>query len=376
MDLNALVRDLPMSFDLSMSPRLRVTPFTPRVEAAGAKAYTIYNHMMLATVFRSVAEDCAHLKEAVQIWDVSAERQVEIVGPDAAKLVQYSTPRDISRMADDQCYYIPTVDARGAMTNDPVLNKLGPDRFWVSIASSDLLFYYKALAIALNLDVQVFEPDVHPLAIQGPKSFELVRRLWGDAIADLRFFRHGTIEFNGRKMMIARSGWSVQGGFEIYVDGAENGLGVWDMIVEEGRDLDIHAGCPNGIERIEGGLLSYGNDMTLDHSPFEAGLGKYVHAGTICLGDEALATMTTPTRQIRPVEVEGPPLPALRQWWSITDGRGTPCGTMSSAAYSPDFGTNVAIAMMNNSHWSQGDTAVVHTPDGDRAISVRDRFWL
>ena len=166
---------------LTGSPRLRRTPFSRRVEAAGVQGYTVYNRMLLPSVFRSLEEDYAHLKSAVQVWDVACERQVEIVGPDARRLVQMTTPRDLSKMADDQCYYIPMVDTRGAMLNDPVLNKLAADRFWVSLADGDMLYYYMGLASGLGLDVRVFEPDVSPLAIQGPRADELVRRVFGQA---------------------------------------------------------------------------------------------------------------------------------------------------------------------------------------------------
>ena len=79
---------------ISPSRRLRRTPFSDGVEAAGVKAYTVYNHMLLPTVFRSVEEDYHHLKQAVQVWDVACERQVELRGPDAGRLMQLLTPRD------------------------------------------------------------------------------------------------------------------------------------------------------------------------------------------------------------------------------------------------------------------------------------------
>ena len=199
------------SYLLNPSNRLRRTPFSRRVEAAGVKAYTVYNHMLIAQWFRSPEEDYAHLKSAVQVWDVAGERQVEVVGPDARRLVQMTTPRDLSRMADDQCYYIPMVDAAGRMLNDPVLVKLAPDRYWVSLADSDMLYYFKGLASGFGLDVAVFEPDVSPLAIQGPQADALVGRVFGREIVETRFFRHKTVSVEGKEMIIARSGWSLQG---------------------------------------------------------------------------------------------------------------------------------------------------------------------
>lgn len=366
------------TYTLHPSNRLRRTPFSRRVEAAGVSSYTVYNHMLLAQWFRSPAEDYAHLKSAVQVWDVACERQVEIAGPDAVRLVQMTTPRDLSRMKDDQCYYIPMVDAAGRMLNDPVLLKLAENRYWVSLADSDMLYYYKGLASGFGLDVEVFEPDVSPLAIQGPKADELVRRVFGQDIVETRFFRHKTVSVEGKDMIIARSGWSLQGGFELYLDGTEYGEPLWDKLFEAGRDLDVRAGCPNGIERIEGGLLSYGSDMTLEHTPFEAGLTNYcsLETATACLGHAALVAHNEPLRQVRPVEIEGPKVPAVDYFWPLTDKSGKPAGRISSAAWSPDFQTNVAIATVERDHWAAGTELLVDAPDGARAVKVRDTFWI
>ena len=360
----------------SRSIRTRRTPYSDRVEAAGVTAYTIYNHTLLPTVFRSPAEDCAHLKSAVQIWDVSAERQVELRGPDAAKLLQMTTPRDLSRMAEDQCYYVPMVDEQGKMLNDPVTVRLGPDRFWVSLADSDMLYYFKGLANGFGLNVAVFEPDISPLAIQGPKADELVTRVFGAGISATRFFRHKTVQIGGRDTIIARSGWSKQGGFEIFLDGSERGPALWDQLFEAGADLDVRAGCPNLIERIEGGLLSYGNDITNTDTPFEAGLGRFCHLETIkCLGHAALLASTEPTRQIRAISIDGDPVPDCIVPWTLTNENGKFAGYVTSAAWSADFGTNVAIAMVERAHWNGGTNLFLQAPDRQRPAWVRQGFW-
>ena len=198
---------------ISPSRRLRRTPFSSGVEAAGVSAYTVYNRMLLPTVFESVEADYRHLKDHVQVWDVSVERQVELRGPDAARLMQMLTPRDLRGMLPGRCFYVPIVDETGGMLNDPVAVKLAEDRWWISIADSDLLLWVKGIANGYRLDVLVDEPDVSPLAIQGPKADELAARIFGDGVRDIKFFRFGLFEFEGREMVVARSGYSKQGGF-------------------------------------------------------------------------------------------------------------------------------------------------------------------
>jgi dimethylsulfoniopropionate demethylase len=363
---------------ISPSRRIRRTMFSEGVEAAGVKAYTVYNHMLLPTVFKSVQEDYHHLKEAVQVWDVSCERQVELRGPDAAKLMQMLTPRDLRGMLPGRCFYVPIVDETGGMLNDPVAVKLAEDRWWISIADSDLMFWVKGIANGYRLDVLVDEPDISPLAIQGPKADDLLARVFGDAVRDIRFFRFGMFDFEGRSMAVARSGYSKQGGFEIYVDGEDKGMPLWNALMEAGRDLDVRAGCPNGIERVEGGLLSYGNDMTDDNTPHECGLGRFCDTQTAigCIGRDALLRVAKegPTKQVRAIDIAGGAVPPCDRAWDI-EAKGKKVGQVTSAAYSPDFKTNVAIGMVRMTHWDEGCEVQVRTPDGLRDAVVRENFW-
>ncbi|WP_438956803.1 dimethylsulfoniopropionate demethylase [Cognatiyoonia sp.] len=363
---------------ISPSRRLRRTPFSDGVEAAGVKAYTVYNRMLLPTVFRSVVEDYHHLKHAVQIWDVSVERQVELRGPDAARLMQMLTPRDLRGMLPGQCYYVPIVDETGGMLNDPVALKLSEDRWWVSIADSDLLFWIKAMAYGYRLDVLVDEPDVSPLAVQGPLADDLMERVFGGGIRAIKFFRFGWFDFNGQSFAIARSGYSKQGGFEIYVEGTQNGMPIWNALMEAGKDLDVYAGCPNLIERIEGGLLSYGNDMTRDNTPHECGLGRFCSTQTAigCVGRDALLRVAKdgPTQQIRAISIEGD-IPPCDRIWPLMAGTKR-VGQVTSAARSPDYDTVVAIGMVKITHWDDGTELTVETSDGLRAAKVHENFWI
>ena len=363
---------------ISQTRRLRRTPFSDGVEAAGVKAYTVYNRMLLPTVFESVEADYHHLKNAVQIWDVAVERQVELRGPDAARLMQMLTPRDLRGMLPGRCFYVPIVDETGGMLNDPVCLKLAEDRWWISIADSDLLLWVKGIANGYRLDVLVDEPDISPLAVQGPRADDLVARVFGDAVRDIRFFRFGMFDFMGRSMVVARSGYSKQGGFEIYLDGSDLGMPLWNALMEAGKDMDVRAGCPNGIERVESGLLSYGNDMTDDNTPHECGLGKFCDTQTAigCIGRDALLRVAKegPVQQIRAIDIAGAKVPGCDRVWPLMAGTKR-VGQITSAAWSPDFNTNVAIGMVRMTHWDDGTALRVETPDGPRDAVVREAFW-
>jgi len=361
---------------LSISRRLRGTPYTARLEAAGVKAYTVYNHMLLPTVIESVEADCAHLKQHVQVWDVSCERQIEVRGPDAEKLVQLMTPRDLSKAQIDQCFYIPVVDERGGMINDPVAIKLADDRFWISIADSDVMLWAKGLAYGFRFEVEIDEPDVNILGVQGPKSDELMTRVFGEQVRSIRFFRGVWLYFEGQSIYVARSGYSKQGGFEIYLEDRSLAEPLWDALFAAGADLNVRQGGPNLIERIEGGLLSYGNDMTRENTPFECGLGKFcdVEASIGCVGRDALLREATdgPMRLIRGLTIEGESVPACRDPWALTADGGEHAGQVTSAVWSPDMKSNVAIGMVERDLWQIGQGLWVDTPDGQRRATVSD----
>ena len=363
---------------ITPSRRVRRTPFTQGVEAAGVAGYTVYNHMLLASQFRGLVEDYHHLKKYVQIWDVACERQVQIKGPDARRLVDLLTPRDLAAMRPDRCMYIPVTDQNGGLLNDPVLLQVGPDTYWISIADSDLLLWISAVAACKGFDVNVTEPDVSPLGVQGPRADDLMARLFGETIRDMRFFGVGRFAFQDHSFLIARSGYSKQGGFEIYVEGEENGMPLWQALFDGGADMNVRAGCPNLIERVEAGLLSYGNDMTRENSPLECGLAKYVSPQklTSCFGWRALAEelKTGPKQMIRPVSINGT-VPSCDRPWPVLAG-GRQVGQVTSAAYSPDFDTNIAIGMIAASHWDAGTALEVETQDGMRQATVQEHFWI
>ena len=360
------------------SRRVRGTPFTPGVQAAGVKAYTVYNHMLLPSYFESYEADYRHLKEHVQVWDVSVERQVSVKGPDALKLMRQMSPRDMDKMADDQCYYAPICDHDGGMLNDPVLIKIADDHYWMSIADGDLLQWALGLAVGQGLDVEVVEPDVSPLAVQGPKADELMARVFGDVVRDIKFFRYKRLAFEDTEFVVARSGWSKQGGFEIYVDGAEYGMPLWNRLFDAGEDLNVRAGCPNLIERIEGGLLSYGSDMRRENTPVEAGLARFCNSPEDYIGKSVIEEqkMQGPNQILRPLAIDGSgDLPHNASGWDVYADE-KQVGLIASAVWSPDFNTNVSIGMIDREHWEPGTVLHVDTGAEVRSATVQEKFWI
>ena len=351
-----------MSSGLTPTRRLRSTPFTNRVEEAGVKAYTIYNHMFLPTMFESFEADYRHLKEHVQIWDVSAERQVELKGKDAHKLACMVSARDLRHAKPGKCYYAPICGPDGGMINDPIALCLAEDHYWFSIADSDMKLWVEGLAVGLGLDVSVTEPDVSPLAIQGPQSEDLLVKVFGEDIRDIKFFNFKAFPFKGRMLNIARSGWSKQGGFEIYLDDSSLGLDLWDAIVAQSDGFDLRAGCPNAIERVESGLLSYGNDMTREDTPLQIGLEKYIglDKDVDFIGKEALLRQREEGVKSRMMGLvmEGPKLPGVAMPLPVTDGS-SKLGQMTSGIYSPDWATNIGFAMLDISATEYGTEVMV-----------------
>lgn len=334
---------------ISKSTRLRSTPFSDHIEEQGVKSYTVYNHMLLPTVFESVEADAEHLKNFVQVWDVSVERQVEICGPDSARLVQMMTCRNLSKAKNDVCYYAPIIDEKGFIINDPLIMMVAENKWWLSIADSDVMLYAKGLASGFKLDVDIQEPNVNPLAVQGPKSFELMEKIFGPSITDLKFFRFKRFEFDNHLFLIARSGWSKQGGFEIYVDNDEKGQNLFRELMNKGKDLNVRAGCPNAIERMEGGLLSYGNDMTIKDNVLECGFG-----GLVSFSDEIDYLAKDHLKQLSSTGVKK----SLTGIKIFSDAftllnhepifiNGDKVGELRSIVYSPSFKCCLGIAMID-----------------------------
>ena len=343
------------TFSIAKSRRLRSTPYTSRIEKQGVTAYTSYNHMLLPAAFGSLEDSYHHLKKNVQIWDVAGERQVEVSGKDSAKLVQLMTCRDLSKSKDGRCYYCPIIDDNAGIINDPVVLRLNKDRWWISIADSDVILFAKGLAIGNKYDVKIFEPNVDIMAVQGPKSFDLMEKIFGTEIKQLKFFGFDYFDFKGTKHLIARSGWSKQGGYEIYVEHTKSGLELYDHLFEIGKEFDVKPGCPNLIERIESALLSYGNDMDINDNPFECGFDKYVNLDTDVdfLGKDKLKKIKSDgiSRKLVGLIIDAKEI-SLTRSLEIKDENNNSVGELRSACFSPHFKTVIGIAMINKPFWS------------------------
>lgn len=362
---------------LAVSRRLRGTPYTPRIESLGVSDYSIVNHTVLPKGFgRSVEDDYWHLKSHVQLWDVSCQRQVELKGPDASKLMQLMTPRDMRQAEVGQCLYVPIIDDKARMLNDPVALKLAANHFWLSIADSDILLWAKGLAVGMKLDVAICEPDVSPLAVQGPKSDQLMEKVFGPDVNDIAFFRFKQLDFKGHPLVVARSGYSRQGGFEIYLDDSSLGLSLWDALWDAGSTLNIRPGSPNLIERVEGGLLSYGNEFTQENNPLECGMEKYcsLDASVDFIGKNALMQIAKNgvERQVKGVVFDGDKCPPCANAWPLKV-HGQTVGQVTTAIWSPRLETNVSLGMLNRHYWNDGQALLVHCSDGTlRNGIVRD----
>ncbi|MCY4457157.1 MAG: hypothetical protein OXB90_04300, partial [Acidimicrobiaceae bacterium] len=264
--------------EIMFGSRVRKSPYFEATVAAGASVFTIYNHMYMPISYGDLTEEYRCLTERVALWDVAAQRQVEIAGPDAAQIATYVSARDLGGLQPGRARYAPICDHNGMLINDPVVLRLSEDRFWFSIADSDLGLWIKAVAAERGANVRVFEPDVSPLALQGPLAEELAVDLFGaDVVGSLGFFHHVSVALDGIPIVLCRSGWSKQGGFEMFLTDGSKGVALWDMVMAKGARFGIGAGAPNAAERIESGLLSFGADHDMHTDPFEAGLGAWVN---------------------------------------------------------------------------------------------------
>ena len=252
--------------------------------------------------------------------------------------------------------FAPLIDNDANLVNDPIINKLAEDRWWLSIADSDVIFFAKGLAAGNNFDVRIEEPNVDILAVQGPLSDKLMTKVFGEKISQLKFFNFDYFEYKGVKYFIARSGWSKQGGFEIYVEDSESGKDLYDHFFEIGKEFNIKPGCPNLIERIESALLSYGNDFDNRDNPFEANFEKYINLDSDVkfLGKDRLKKIKEDgvKRKLMGVKIDHDKIDIYCEK-TLFDDENNIVGYVRSATYSPTFKKVIGIAMINKPYWNK-----------------------
>ncbi|MBC7706473.1 MAG: glycine cleavage system protein T [Rhodoferax sp.] len=350
-------------FGITPSARLRPSPFYDATLAEGVTAFTTYNHMLMPTGFGHPEEEYWRLINGVSQWDVAVERQVQLVGPDAGRLAQILCARDLLHCKVGQGKYAPLCNHDGVLINDPILLKLDQDCYWLSIADSNIWFWARAIAAERGLRVSVTEPDVSPLAVQGPKAEEVVASIFGDWVRQLKYFWFRETEISGIPVVVARSGWSKQGGFELYLMNGSMGGKLWNIVREAGKRWDIGPGNPNVCERIESGLISYGGDTDGDTNPFEVRLGKYVdlQAPDDVVGIQALRRIWKEgvRRQQLGVILDGEQPTELGFHWHAVHKDGIPIGSMTNCVWSYRLKRNIGFALVS-SECAVHDQVVVH----------------
>ncbi|MEE9324814.1 MAG: dimethylsulfoniopropionate demethylase [Dehalococcoidia bacterium] len=358
---------------IAIGPRVRKSPFFEATRRYGCKAYSIYNHMYMPLYYDDPVAEYWRLVNDVTVWDVACERQVEITGPDTFRFVQRLTPRNLTRCAVGQCKYVPITAEDGGMLNDPVLLRLGENHFWLSLADSDVLLWARGIAVNAGMNVTITEPDASPLALQGPRATAVMVDLIGDWVKELRYFWFRETDLNGIPLVVARSGWSKQSGFELYLRDGKYGDELWERVMEAGRRHEITPGAPSAIERIESGLLSYGSDMTEENNPFEIGLGKYVDLDQEAdfIGKDALRRIKAEgiKQKLVGMEIHGEQLPLNEQRWPLQHN-GEPCGVITSSTYSPRLKKNIALAIVSIAKAKLGTNLTVETPWGPAEATV------
>ena len=338
-------------FGITPSARLRPSPYYEATLAEGVCAFTTYNHMLMPTSYGKPLEEYWRLINGVSQWDVAVERQVQLRGPDAGRLAQILAPRDLSKCKVGQGKYVPLVNHQGVLINDPICLKLADDLYWLSIADSNIWFWASAIAAERGLRVEVSEPDVSPMAIQGPKAEDVVAHLCGDWVRGLKYFWFREFDLGGIPLVVARSGWSKQGGFELYLRDGSQGTKLWNLVKEAGQPWGIGPGNPNWSERVESGLISFGGDTDGQTNPYEVRMGKYVdlHVPDDTVGIQALRRISAegPKRHSLGIILDaGDPVSPGFSWNPIYKN-GVKVGDLTNCIFSIRVQKNLGFALIS-----------------------------
>jgi aminomethyltransferase len=363
-------------FDMSLvqrGARLKRSPFFDAEQRYSPQGYTVYNHTLFPINYDTFEAEYWHLLDHVTLWDVGVERNVEITGRDGLQFAQLLTCRDLSKCAVGQARYVLITAADGGILNDPVMLRLGENRFWFALADSDVLLYAKGLAARANLDVEIDEPEAWPLQIQGPDSKHIVSELFGPSILELKYYWFREADVDGIPVIVTRTGWSAEIGYEIYLLDGARGTDLWERIMEAGKAWDIRPTGPSDIRRVEGGIFNWGADFDWRNNPYEMGLERLVDIDMQgkFLAESALRRIRAQgvERRIVGVEIEGDPLPFNSVHWPLTTATRA-SGRVTSALWSPRLEKNIGYAWVPVQEAETGQRMTVETERGERAATV------
>jgi aminomethyltransferase len=366
-------------FDMGLvqrGARNRRTPYYEATQRYGPRGFTVYNHMYFPIRFDSFEAEFDALLNDVTLWDVSVERCLEISGPDGFRFAQLMTPRDLSTCAVGQAKYVLVVDRDGGIINDPVLTRMDENTFWFALASSDALLWARGLKNAYpDLDVTIQEADVAPLQVQGPRSKDLMVDLLGEEILDLKYYWWTHAEIAGAPVVVTRTGWTSEVGYEVYLTDTSKGTEVYEAIMKAGEAYHIKPTGPSDIRRIEGAIFNWGADMTYENNPLELGMERLIAwdlPDDACLSIAALRRIRDEgvTRRVNGVELDGEPFPALNNVkWPVTV-EGARVGKVTSAIFSPRLGRNIGYAWLPAELSAEGTTVTVESEWGTRTGTV------
>lgn len=354
--------------------QIRKSPYFDATVRWGATDFSVYNHMYIPRSFGNPEQNFWNLVNDAILCDVAVERQVEITGPDAAQFTQLLTPRNLSECAVGQCKYVLITNADGGIINDPVLLRLAEDRFWLSLADSDVLLWALGVATHSGLQIKISEPDVSPLQLQGPKSGDIMEALFGARIRALKYYWFDHFELDGIPLVISRTGWSSELGYEIYLLDGGQGDALWEKLMAVGEPLGLKPGHTSSIRRIEGGMLSYHADMDDETNPFELGLDRLIDLEMPAdfIGKAALRDIKQSgvARSQVGLVIEGEPLPGPNtEFWLVTADN-TAVGKVTSAVYSPRLKQNIALAMISTDSAEVGTKFIVEMSGERRSATI------
>ncbi len=365
-----------MSKGIIYTPRVRKSPFFDETIKSGATNFTTYNHMTMPVGYTTPEQEYHSLINDVTLWDVAAERQVEVVGEDAAKFVQYMTPRNLSTFKDGFCRYAFMTDENGGIINDPLILKFNDNKFWLSIADSDAILWCKGVALSEKFNVKISEPEACPLSLQGPRSKELIRKVTNDdpMIMGLKYYQFIETNLFGIDIIIARSGWSNQFGYEIYITREIDAPTLWNSLMDAGKEFRIVPSCPNQIDRIEAGMISHQGDTSLEENPLELNLPKFYDLDQEAdfVGKEALLKIRDEgiKKQFTGFKISGKKIGYNMARIPLFDKNAEQQGFVTSTIYSPNFGCNIALGYIDINLTNSEDVFNINHDGEEREVEV------